>query len=79
MEKINSSVNHLEGTVHEEAQAIKEQLGKVDQSIRNQLEGEAKTATQEVQNLRQELREEAHGIRDQLGGEMKSTTQEVQN
>ena len=63
MEKVESSIKHLEKEVREEAEDIKDVLGKVE------------STAQEVQSLRKEFRVEAQGIKDllELGGRHNSS------
>jgi len=86
-------VQHLERTVREESQDIKDQLtGEMKssaqevqflvrqeaQDIKEYLGEELKTTTRDVQCLEKAVREESQDIKDQLAGEMKSLTKEVQ-
>ena len=96
MEKVGLSIKHLvkeaqsfRKEVREEAQDIKDELGrKVEstgqevqrfgQDMKDELGGKVESTAQEVQRLAQEVRKEAQDIKDELGGKVESTAQEVQ-
>ena len=96
MEKVELSIKHLvkeaqsfRKEVREEAQDIKDELGrKVEstgqevqrfgQDMKDELGGKVESTAQEVQRLAQEVRKEAQDIKDELGGKVESTAQEVQ-
>ena len=83
VEKVDSSVKHLEKylkhEVQEQAQDIKDELGRKIQSTAQEVQHsrqEIQHLSQEVQHLRQEVRHKSHDIKDELAQEVECVRQE---
>ena len=83
VEKVDSSVKHLEKylkhEVQEQAQDIKDELGRKIQSTAQEVQHsrqEIQHLSQEVQHLRQEVRHKSHDIKDELAQEVECFGQE---
>ena len=71
LEKIESSMKHLD----EEVQYLRQEIWEEAQDIKDELGGKVDSTAQQVQRLRQEFRDESQDIKDRLKLSVKTQTQ----